>query len=162
MNLIKHAIIVGIAATTAASAYAEAPTQPRPSPDGKDRSQVQFYDFRNIPPEALGEGVQRRYVYGEKGMFVIFDLKKGAVVPWHQHPNEQITYIQDGSVQVQVREPNGENTYRVSAGQTLVIPGNMPHRFVALEDTVDLDVFAPPRQDWLDGTASYFSQDAAQ
>lgn len=162
MNLIKTIGIVGIAAIASVSAYAEALSQSRPSPDGKDRSQVQFYDLRNLPSEALGEGVQRRYVYGEKGMFVIFDLKRGAVVPWHQHPNEQITYIQDGSVQVQVREPNGEKTYRVSAGQSLVIPGNMPHRFVALEDTIDLDVFAPPRQDWLDGTANYFSQDAAQ
>lgn len=145
----------------AASAAAEA-APPAATATGQGRPRVQFHDFGNIPPETLGPGVQRRYVHGDKGMFVIFDLKKGAVVPWHQHPNEQITYIQDGRVRVQIREPEGEKAYTVSAGQVLVIPGDLPHRFEALEDTIDLDVFAPPRQDWLDGSANYFGQDTAK
>jgi quercetin dioxygenase-like cupin family protein len=81
-------------------------------------------------------------------------LKKGCVVPTHQHPNEQIAYIVSGALQFDV----SGTVHTVSAGEVLVIPANVPHSAVALEDTVDFDLFAPPRQDWLANDDSYLRQ----
>jgi quercetin dioxygenase-like cupin family protein len=78
-------------------------------------------------------------------------LAKGAVVPEHSHHNEQITYILDGLLRFTL----GDETIDVAAGEVLTIPAHVPHRAEALEDTLDVDVFHPPRQDWLDGTDAY-------
>ena len=83
-------------------------------------------------------------------------LKKGAVVPRHQHDNEQITYILEGALRFRLGED--EQEVEVRAGNVLVIPSNLPHSAEALEDTLDVDVFDPPRRDWLDGTDSYLRQ----
>jgi quercetin dioxygenase-like cupin family protein len=82
-------------------------------------------------------------------------LKKGCIVPKHQHHNEQITYILEGALKFWLGEDQKE-TVIVSAGEVLHIPGNLPHQAEALEDTLDVDVFSPPRQDWLDHTDDYF------
>jgi len=82
-------------------------------------------------------------------------LKKGAVVPRHAHDNEQLTYILEGALRFRVGH-NLEREVVVRAGEVLVLPSNLPHQAEALEDTLDLDVFTPPRQDWLDGTDDYF------
>jgi quercetin dioxygenase-like cupin family protein len=84
-------------------------------------------------------------------------LKKGAVVPRHSHHNEQITYILEGALKFVI---DGKEIV-VSAGEVLCIPRNMPHEAIALEDTVDLDVFNPPRADWLDGSDEYLRSEAA-
>jgi quercetin dioxygenase-like cupin family protein len=81
-------------------------------------------------------------------------LKKGVDVPRHSHENEQITYILEGALQFWLGA-NDERELIVRAGEVLVIPSNVPHRALALEDTLDMDVFNPPRQDWLDGTDAY-------
>ena len=78
-------------------------------------------------------------------------LRKGCVVPEHSHPNEQIAFILNGALRFQI---DGE-THTVRTGEVLVIPANLPHSAIALEDTVDFDVFAPPRQDWIDGHDAY-------
>jgi quercetin dioxygenase-like cupin family protein len=78
-------------------------------------------------------------------------LAKGAIVPEHSHHNEQITYILEGTLRFTL--PDG--TIDVSAGEVLTIPAHVPHMAEALEDTLDVDVFHPPRQDWLDGTDAY-------
>ena len=78
-------------------------------------------------------------------------LRKGVVVPEHSHENEQVTYILEGALKFWV---DGREIV-VAAGEVLCIPPHMPHKAQALEDTVDLDVFYPPRQDWLDKTDSY-------
>ena len=101
--------------------------------------------FEKLPPEKLSDTITRRYVHGEKGMLVRFELKKGALIPKHQHPNEQITYILSGKVKVTI---DGED-FIVKSGEVLIIPSNVPHQFEALEDTIDIDVFAPPREDWI-------------
>jgi quercetin dioxygenase-like cupin family protein len=54
-----------------------------------------------------------------------------------------------------VDSQNDADGILVKAGEVLVIPSNVPHRALAVEDTLDLDVFAPPRQDWLDGSDAY-------
>ncbi len=78
-------------------------------------------------------------------------LKQGCVVPTHQHPNEQIAYILSGALEFNV----AGTIHIVRAGHVLVIPGNVPHSALALEDTIDLDLFAPPRQDWIDKQDAY-------
>lgn len=108
-------------------------------------------EFENLPAEKLSDKITRRYVHGEKGMLVRFELKKGALIPKHHHPNEQITYILSGRVKVTM---DGDD-HIVKSGEVLIIPANVPHSFEALEDTIDIDVFAPPRQDWLTGDDSY-------
>jgi len=115
---------------------------------------VELIDFEKLPPEKLGDKITRRYVYGENAMLARFDFKKGAIIPKHEHPSEQITYILKGSVRVLVREKE----YIVKAGQVLIIPPNTPHEFEALEDTIDLDVFSPPRKDWIEGTDNYLKR----
>ena len=80
-------------------------------------------------------------------------FKKGDDVPRHSHENEQVTYILSGALHFWLGDRDTEITVR--AGEVLVIPSNLPHRALALEDTLDVDVFCPPRQDWLDGTDAY-------
>jgi quercetin dioxygenase-like cupin family protein len=81
-------------------------------------------------------------------------LKKGDDVPQHSHDNEQLTYILQGALHFWLGA-HGERELTVRAGEVLVIPSNLPHRALALEDTLDVDVFCPPRQDWLAGTDAY-------
>jgi quercetin dioxygenase-like cupin family protein len=78
-------------------------------------------------------------------------LHKGCIVPTHSHDNEQITYVLEGSLKFDI---DGREII-VKSGEVLVIPSQMPHSAVALEDTVDLDIFCPPRADWLQGTDAY-------
>ncbi len=82
-------------------------------------------------------------------------LAKGAVVPQHSHENEQITYILEGALRFRIGADRSEEIV-VRAGEVLTIPSNVPHEAEALEDTLDVDVFNPPRADWLNGTDSYF------
>ncbi|MBT9330486.1 cupin domain-containing protein [Acidipila sp. 4G-K13] len=96
--------------------------------------------------------IDRQFVYGEKTMLSRLFLRKGAIVPEHHHENEQITHVLEGALRFMLG--NGE-VLVVRSGEVLVIPPNMPHRAEALEDTVDLDVFAPPRADWIAGTDAY-------
>lgn len=121
---------------------------------GQEITEVQKIDFKdNTNWEQMAPGVQRKFVYGAQGMIAQFKMEKGATVPLHQHPNEQITYIAQGSVRVSVKGKD----YTIKSGETLIIPANIPHSFICLEDnTIDIDFFAPPRKDWIDGTASYF------
>ncbi|MEN5232716.1 L-dopachrome tautomerase-related protein [Sphingobacterium faecium] len=115
--------------------------------------EIQHIKFDDLGWEKLADKLYRKYVFGEQGMLALFKMDKGAKVPLHQHSNEQTTYITKGSVKVTMQGRD----YIVKAGEVLVIPGNIPHQFECLEDgTLDIDFFAPPRRDWIDGTASYF------
>lgn len=80
-------------------------------------------------------------------------LDEGCIVPRHQHENEQVTYILKGALKFWVGEDQEEVTVR--AGEVLLIPSNVPHKALALEDTLDVDIFSPPRQDWIDKTDDY-------
>lgn len=108
-----------------------------------------------LPWEPVTDLISRRLVTSERMMLAQVLLKKGAVVPRHSHENEQLTYILEGALRFRIGE-NLERELVVSAGEVLVLPSNVPHEAEALEDTLDVDVFCPPRQDWLDGTDSYF------
>jgi quercetin dioxygenase-like cupin family protein len=111
-----------------------------------------YTSFDDIPLEHMNPLIDRQFVHGERTMLARVILRKGAIVPRHSHENEQITYILEGALRFTMGD---ERVITVSAGQVLVIPSNMPHTAEALEDTVDLDVFAPPRADWIAGTDAY-------
>ncbi len=102
----------------------------------------------------MTEQIERRFVHGERAMVAQVFLRKGAIVQTHTHESEQITYILEGALRLWLGA-NGEQDVTVHAGEILTIPSNIPHRAEALEDTLDLDVFSPPRQDWIDKTDAY-------
>ncbi len=117
-----------------------------------------LYRWSDITPEPLNPLLTRQYVSGELSMLARIVLLKGCVVPTHQHPNEQIAFILSGALEFTIFDgltPGGQTTHIVRAGEILVIPPNVPHSALALEDTVDLDLFAPPRQDWLANDDTY-------
>ncbi|MBT8072753.1 MAG: cupin domain-containing protein, partial [Xanthomonadales bacterium] len=98
--------------------------------------------------------ISRRLITGENMMIAHVYLDQGAVVPEHSHHNEQITYVLKGALKFLLGEDQ-QTEVIVRAGEVLTIPPNLPHSAVALEDTLDVDVFNPPRQDWLDGSDAY-------
>ena len=115
---------------------------------------ARHFRWREIHKEHLSDEIDRRLVTGDQLMLAHVYLKKGALVPQHHHENEQMTYILEGSLHFYLGEDEKEEVV-VSAGEVLHIPSNLPHKAIALEDTLDVDVFTPPRQDWLDGTDDY-------
>ena len=112
-----------------------------------------LYRWDAITPEPLNPKLTRQFVHGEQSMLARLVLAKGCLVPKHSHPNEQISYILSGCLSFTLGDD--PEPVVVRAGEVLVIPGNLPHAAEALEDTVDLDVFAPPRQDWITRDDSY-------
>jgi quercetin dioxygenase-like cupin family protein len=113
-----------------------------------------FYRWSDLPLEKLSDTISRKLVTGDRMMLAHVYLKKGAVVPKHQHENEQITYILEGALRFRLGE-NLDEEIVVAAGEVLHIPSNVPHEVVALEDTLDVDVFSPPRADWLNKSDDY-------
>jgi quercetin dioxygenase-like cupin family protein len=116
---------------------------------------VRTFRWDEMPKEFVVEGIERRIITGERMMLTHIYLKKGAIVPQHSHDNEQLTYILDGALRFWMGE-DGSEVIDVRSGEVLHIPSNVPHRAEALEDTLDVDIFSPPRQDWLDKTDDYF------
>ena len=107
-----------------------------------------------LPHERLSPLLTRRLITGKDVMVAQVFLDKGCIVPKHSHHNEQITYIISGALRFWLGEDQSE-VVTVRAGEVLHIPSNLPHQAEALEDTLDLDIFSPPRQDWLDKTDDY-------
>jgi quercetin dioxygenase-like cupin family protein len=115
---------------------------------------VKHYRWDDLPKERLTSLLDRRIITGEKAMVTHVYMKKGCLVPLHQHENEQLTYVLEGALKFWIGSEDAE-PFVVHAGEVLVLPGNVPHKAEALEDTLDVDFFAPPRQDWLDKTDDY-------
>ena len=108
-----------------------------------------------MPRETVTDAIDRKFVHGERLMLAQVFLKKGAVVPRHSHENEQVTWILEGALRFWIGADESE-VIDVRAGETLVIPSNVPHKAEALEDTLDIDAFNPPRADWINKTDAYF------
>jgi quercetin dioxygenase-like cupin family protein len=104
--------------------------------------------------ERVSDMLERRLITGERMMLAHVYLKKGCIVPKHSHENEQLTYILEGALKFWIGE-DGAEEITVSAGEVLLIPSGVPHKAEALEETLDVDVFSPPRQDWLDKKDDY-------
>jgi quercetin dioxygenase-like cupin family protein len=117
-----------------------------------DQENLQYASFNTMPVESLNPLMDRQFVYGERTMLARIILRRGAIVPRHSHENEQISYILEGALRFTLGDGR---VITVGAGEVLVIPSNLPHQAEALEDTVDLDVFTPPRADWIAGTDAY-------
>jgi quercetin dioxygenase-like cupin family protein len=119
-----------------------------------DLKSLQYLRWADIPEEELKGTITRRLITGDSMMIAQVFLGKGEDVPRHFHHNEQISYIVSGALRFLVGE-QGEREIVVRAGEVLVIPSNVPHSAVALEDTLDIDIFSPPREDWLNKTDAY-------
>ncbi len=115
------------------------------------KPELGYVAWNSIPLEDLNPLLQRQFVVGQQIMVARVLLKKGCVVPEHSHLNEQVTYILEGALKFWI---DGK-VIVVRAGEVLTIPPHMPHKAEALEDTVDLDVFNPPRADWMEKTDAY-------
>jgi quercetin dioxygenase-like cupin family protein len=113
-----------------------------------------FYNFENSKIEVMSDKVSRQYLMGAQTMIVKWIFKKGAEIPLHYHPNEQITWITKGAVKVMSQG----KTFTVKAGQVIIFPAYVPHEFLALRDTIDIDFFSPVRSDWLSNTADYLKK----
>jgi quercetin dioxygenase-like cupin family protein len=121
------------------------------SETAKNISNLQYIRLKELPVEQVNPLLDRQLVTGQRSMLARIILRKGCIVPLHSHDNEQITYVLEGALKFQIQ---GREIV-VAAGEVLVIPSQVPHSAEALEDTVDLDIFCPPREDWLQKTDSY-------
>lgn len=115
---------------------------------------VTHYRWHDMPKEDVSDNLARRLITGDRMMLAHVYLKKGCIVPRHSHENEQITYILEGGLRFWIGADESQ-TLDVMAGEVLHIPSNVQHKAEALEDTLDVDIFSPPRQDWLDKTDDY-------
>ena len=109
---------------------------------------VRLHRWDDIPLEKITEMVSRKTLTGTREMLAQTYLKRGALVPVHAHDSEQMTYVLQGALRFGI----GDEEIIVREGEVLHIPSGTPHQAEALEDTFELDVFSPVRQDWLDAS----------
>ena len=107
--------------------------------------------WKTMEIEQLNDKLSRQMISGENATVSQLLLKKGAVVPRHSHLNEQYSWIISGALKFVF----DDREILVGAGELLVIPPSVPHSAVAMEDTVDVDIFAPRREDWIRKEDSY-------
>ncbi len=119
-----------------------------------EKPAVRHFRWESMEKEKVTDAISRRVITGDGVMLAQMHLRKGGVVPMHSHPNEQVTYLLEGALRFWIGEEREERTLR--AGEVLHTPSNLPHAAEALEDCLVLDVFCPPREDWLKGTDDYF------
>ena len=118
---------------------------------------VTHYAWKEIEEESLSDVLSRKLITGDRMMLAHVYLKKGCIVPRHSHENEQITYILEGGLRFWIGDDESK-VVDVMAGEVLHIPSQVQRKAEALEDTLDVDIFSPPRQDWLDKTDDYLRQ----
>ena len=112
------------------------------------------YRWEDMAKEQLKPDLHRRLISAERMMLAHVYMEKGCIVPKHTHENEQLTYILEGVLRFWLGDDESE-IVDVAAGEVLHIPSNLPHKAEALERTLDVDIFCPPRQDWLEGSDAY-------
>ncbi len=115
---------------------------------------MDHYNWSEISEEKMSPTLSRRVIHTEQMTIARMGLSKGAVVPMHHHVNQQVTMLTTGELEFEM----GETTvtrFVLKAGDVLVIPPNLPHRVVALEDSTATDLFTPPREDWIRGDDAY-------
>ena len=120
-------------------------------------STVSLYRWDELEHERVTDTLTRKLIVGDRLMLAHVFLDKGCVVPRHHHHHEQFTYIIAGALRFWIGEDESR-VVTVRAGEVLHIPSNVWHKAEALEDTLDMDVFSPPREDWLNHTDTYFHQ----
>lgn len=123
----------------------------------EQQQKATWHRWDEMPKERVTDLLERRLITGQRIMLTHVYLYKGCIVPRHSHENEQFTYILEGALRFWIGE-DGQEEIVVRSGEVLHIPSNVPHKAEALEDTLDVDIFSPPRQDWLDKTDDYLRQ----
>lgn len=121
------------------------------------KKEYSFYRWDSMKKERVSDMLERRLITGDRMMLAHVYLKKGCIVPKHSHENEQLTYILEGALRFWIGEDQTQ-VLDVRAGEVLHLPSHVPHKAEALEDTLDVDVFSPPREDWLNKTDDYLRQ----
>jgi quercetin dioxygenase-like cupin family protein len=109
------------------------------------------YNWSAVPEEEMSPLLSRQAIHTEHMTIARLRIKKGALVPLHQHANEQVSMIEEGSLRFELA---GKEVI-VRAGEVLRIPPHVPHLAEALEDCVATDLFSPRRQDWINGDDAY-------
>lgn len=117
-----------------------------------------LHEFEKQAQQEMGEGMLFQHFHTGNVTLVRWVFKKGVVIPKHHHKNEQITWFPKGSAKVITGTEGNEKEVIIKEGQILFLPSNMPHEFHMLEDSIDIDIFYPIRQDWIDGVASYYDK----
>ena len=112
---------------------------------------MELYTWDEMEKEVVNETFARKIISGDKVMVAQLFFAKGGVIPEHFHESEQISYIAEGALKFELE---GQEVV-VRKGQVLRIPSNVPHRAVALEDSVGMDIFSPIRHDWLKKDDAY-------
>jgi len=112
---------------------------------------MEHFTWDTVKKEVMNSKLSRKVITGDKAMLAQVFIAKGAVVPTHKHESEQLAYIIEGALKFELE---GKEVV-VRKGEVLLIPSNVPHSAVALEDTLDLDIFSPIRMDWLTGDDAY-------
>ena len=136
------------------NALAESALKHTVSAKTRNAATLKYLSWNDVELETMHPLLQRQLVVGHEVMLARVLLKKGCVVPLHSHVNEQLSYILEGALKFWI---DGKEIV-VHAGEVLTIPPHMPHKAEALEDTVDLDIFHPPRADWINKTDSYLRE----
>ena len=121
---------------------------------GTGTATAKLHRWEDLPRERLNSRLERRLITGSNMMIAHVYLEKGCIVPKHSHHNEQITYVLEGALKFLLGDEQDQEVI-VSAGEVLTIPPHLPHSAEALEDTLDVDIFNPPREDWMDGSDAY-------
>lgn len=121
------------------------------------QTSVRFFRWNDMPVEQVNDALGRRLITGDRMMLAHVYLKKGCIVPRHSHENEQLTYVLEGALKFWIGEDEKQEMV-IRGGEVLHIPSNVPHKAEALEDTLDVDVFSPPRWDWINKTDDYLRQ----
>ncbi len=124
---------------------------PRRAKVAAAKAEVKHAAWHALEMEEVNPLFHRHFVSGEHTMMARLMLKKGCLVPLHHHHNEQVSYVVDGALKFTF--PDKEVV--VNSGEVVVIPPNLPHKVEALVDTLDFDIFSPPRIDWISKSDQY-------
>lgn len=111
-------------------------------------------NWNQVPSEEVNPSMKRKIVSGEKLMIARMNFKDGFLVPLHHHVHEQVTQVVSGKMRFWFGA-NKEQTMDLDPGDVIVIPSNLPHEALMIGDVEEIDTWAPPRQDWLDGSDHY-------
>lgn len=112
---------------------------------------MELHRWHAEPVERLSDGIGRQMLHTGRMTVARIHLAAGAVVPRHEHENEQVANVVEGRLRFVV----GDEEIEVGAGESLAIPSGVPHEVVALEDALVIDVFSPVREDWVRGDDAY-------
>jgi quercetin dioxygenase-like cupin family protein len=115
---------------------------------------MQKIKWSDVQVEQVNPKMKRQFIHGEKVMIAKMEFEDGFTVPWHSHDNEQITEVQEGVLRFWF-DDDEDNPVDLTAGDVMVIPGNQRHKALMIGKVVETDTFAPPRQDWIEGSDAY-------